>query len=468
MEDRWDPNAEIICPYDETHVISVKRFQRHLVKCRQNHPEKDFVTCPFNARHMFLRSDLRKHLSHCADRVTLDPDVLQEEDPETGEILRLKGKTDMPKAPENIHHSAENWDDEIEENIAMKYAYQEEYLKLQGILNEPVEEEPILRRPTLPIVNKPNLPLINKPVNITGHGPLTSLRRPNVSSDKNAFEDTPSSKPITPQKTNNTNSHLGHSDVGEHRSDNTRINRVTTNDPDCSTITPVTTVNTEQTMKRNVDYDCSATKKDDLKNVLSENDMNMHVSKQEYDYNLDARIKSSNYNPLKTNRSKQSGYDGDSDTESMTSETSWTSSVYKPLKPYSNRLFIPPNPGGCHEDTLASPNRTLSSLTLHDTCSGTDTKPTGTLESKGVKSNIGAGNLKGNIARGALHPSIQGSAFTPVVPKNKVGVSGISAKPMIGRGLMNAHAIQINSAIESRKGIGRGGLKLAAMNFQAS
>ena len=32
---RWDPNAEIVCPYDVTHVLSVKRFQRHLVKCRQ-------------------------------------------------------------------------------------------------------------------------------------------------------------------------------------------------------------------------------------------------------------------------------------------------------------------------------------------------------------------------------------------------------------------------------------------------
>ena len=37
----------------------------------QNHPDKDFITCPFNARHMFLRSDLRKHLSHCADRVSI-------------------------------------------------------------------------------------------------------------------------------------------------------------------------------------------------------------------------------------------------------------------------------------------------------------------------------------------------------------------------------------------------------------
>lgn len=32
---RWDPHAAVICPYDETHVLSVKRFQRHLVKCRQ-------------------------------------------------------------------------------------------------------------------------------------------------------------------------------------------------------------------------------------------------------------------------------------------------------------------------------------------------------------------------------------------------------------------------------------------------
>ena len=33
--DQWDPNAEVICPYDPLHVVSVKRFQRHLIKCRK-------------------------------------------------------------------------------------------------------------------------------------------------------------------------------------------------------------------------------------------------------------------------------------------------------------------------------------------------------------------------------------------------------------------------------------------------
>ena len=30
---------------------------------------KDFVACPFNAKHMVLRHELRTHLAHCADRV---------------------------------------------------------------------------------------------------------------------------------------------------------------------------------------------------------------------------------------------------------------------------------------------------------------------------------------------------------------------------------------------------------------
>ena len=67
---RWDPEKLLVCPYDEVHRIKAKRFQKHLLKCRENHPEKDFVTCPFNAKHVMLRSEIRHHVSRCPDRVS--------------------------------------------------------------------------------------------------------------------------------------------------------------------------------------------------------------------------------------------------------------------------------------------------------------------------------------------------------------------------------------------------------------
>ena len=67
---RWDPDRLLTCPYDEVHRIKAKRFQHHLLKCRQNHPDKDFVNCPFNAKHVMLRHEVRHHVSRCPDRVS--------------------------------------------------------------------------------------------------------------------------------------------------------------------------------------------------------------------------------------------------------------------------------------------------------------------------------------------------------------------------------------------------------------
>ena len=53
-----------------TYDKKLKKFQQHLLKCRKNHPDKDFVSCPFNAKHVMLRSEIRHHVSRCPDRVS--------------------------------------------------------------------------------------------------------------------------------------------------------------------------------------------------------------------------------------------------------------------------------------------------------------------------------------------------------------------------------------------------------------
>ncbi|XP_057309063.1 uncharacterized protein LOC130648312 isoform X2 [Hydractinia symbiolongicarpus] len=133
--DNWNPNAPVVCPYNARHVISVKRFQHHLIKCRKNYLHKDFVTCPYNAQHMFLREELKSHLAQCPDRVVLDADVIQAEDPETGESRRLKGNTSLPNTRFRVPDSLEDWDNEIEENIAKRLDRQEAYLRQHTDVN---------------------------------------------------------------------------------------------------------------------------------------------------------------------------------------------------------------------------------------------------------------------------------------------------------------------------------------------
>ena len=38
-----DGNELHVCPYDPSHRVAAKRFVRHIIKCRKNHPGADTV-----------------------------------------------------------------------------------------------------------------------------------------------------------------------------------------------------------------------------------------------------------------------------------------------------------------------------------------------------------------------------------------------------------------------------------------
>lgn len=48
----------VTCPYNESHRIMRKRLQRHLVKCRESHPDVKLVRCPFNSVHQVPEPEL--------------------------------------------------------------------------------------------------------------------------------------------------------------------------------------------------------------------------------------------------------------------------------------------------------------------------------------------------------------------------------------------------------------------------
>ncbi|KAK3750348.1 hypothetical protein QZH41_010284 [Actinostola sp. cb2023] len=37
--ERWDPDKVLICPYDQMHRIPAKRYQYHIIKCREGEIE---------------------------------------------------------------------------------------------------------------------------------------------------------------------------------------------------------------------------------------------------------------------------------------------------------------------------------------------------------------------------------------------------------------------------------------------
>ena len=154
MDDLWDPNERIVCPYDPVHVISAMRYQMHIVKCRKNHPDKDFIACPFNAKHIFLRPELRSHLARCPDKQTLDADVVQATCDETGEQWHLKGDTSLPVSRYTMPADDEDWDAEVEDRRATLEKKQE----MESVENDDdasayrawclKQSVPILRKPS--------------------------------------------------------------------------------------------------------------------------------------------------------------------------------------------------------------------------------------------------------------------------------------------------------------------------------
>lgn len=70
-----NPNCRMVqCPYEIHHKVRIDRLQYHLVKCRKNHPDSDFVICPFNASHHVPKKCEESHTKTCPDRMSIEVD----------------------------------------------------------------------------------------------------------------------------------------------------------------------------------------------------------------------------------------------------------------------------------------------------------------------------------------------------------------------------------------------------------
>ena len=54
-----------ICPYNPTHEILVTRWERHLLRCRPQHPNSNIKICKFNWQHHVPAEELASHEKEC-------------------------------------------------------------------------------------------------------------------------------------------------------------------------------------------------------------------------------------------------------------------------------------------------------------------------------------------------------------------------------------------------------------------
>ncbi|XP_078722729.1 uncharacterized protein LOC144938615 isoform X3 [Lampetra fluviatilis] len=96
-----DPDALFRCPYDPSHIICAKRYTYHVAKCSLTNKKvaQNMRTCPFNARHRILKSNMAEHLAQCPDRRTVgQTEVTQEMEQDGEQQPYIWGISAMPRS----------------------------------------------------------------------------------------------------------------------------------------------------------------------------------------------------------------------------------------------------------------------------------------------------------------------------------------------------------------------------------
>ena len=54
-----------ICPYNKSHKIRAEKWDLHLMKCRENHPDSGIVICKFVYGHHISKEKIEEHEKEC-------------------------------------------------------------------------------------------------------------------------------------------------------------------------------------------------------------------------------------------------------------------------------------------------------------------------------------------------------------------------------------------------------------------
>nr|ADG64985.1 hypothetical protein GA17756 [Drosophila pseudoobscura]ADG64988.1 hypothetical protein GA17756 [Drosophila pseudoobscura]ADG64989.1 hypothetical protein GA17756 [Drosophila pseudoobscura] len=120
----------IACPYNKEHVMLRRKFQQHILKCREIHKDTvQLLVCPFNNAHLVPEPEFHQHCKSCEDRKI----IVQYQ---TSEPAVLHADTRHEKI-----EADENWDDdEVEDYNPQVYCAQ------ANIVREPIGMFPSERK----------------------------------------------------------------------------------------------------------------------------------------------------------------------------------------------------------------------------------------------------------------------------------------------------------------------------------
>lgn len=71
---------EILCPYNNAHLIRRSRMTVHLVKCSKNYPNQEMVLCDFNTNHRIPKPEIQYHHETCPDRKKIEIKIAVDQD----------------------------------------------------------------------------------------------------------------------------------------------------------------------------------------------------------------------------------------------------------------------------------------------------------------------------------------------------------------------------------------------------
>ncbi|KAI4504684.1 hypothetical protein M0802_000234 [Mischocyttarus mexicanus] len=108
MDNSFNTNELVTCPYNENHKIIKSRIQKHIVKCEKNYPNDYKIICPFNATHRLFRYEIAEHITVCPTRKQIKPELSNRT--ENYELLKNK----LQHEATDVIKFSEEWDKVLE------------------------------------------------------------------------------------------------------------------------------------------------------------------------------------------------------------------------------------------------------------------------------------------------------------------------------------------------------------------
>ena len=116
------------CPFDPCHVVAAYRYQRHILRCQKQNPEKAVESrqCKFNAMHFVHKNKILEHEEGCVDKA-------RGERRPTDSFQRTKSVTDNITVQLDENWESRSYQGQVDGTIRPR---REDVSKLKEVLRE--------------------------------------------------------------------------------------------------------------------------------------------------------------------------------------------------------------------------------------------------------------------------------------------------------------------------------------------